>query len=482
MAASFFFYDLETSGFDPKRARIMQFAGQRTDLELEPIGEPVNILITLTPDVLPDPDAVLVTGITPQATLADGVTEAEFLRRFSSDIAVPETVFAGYNSVRFDDEFMRFTHYRNFYDAYRWQWCDGCSRWDLLDVVRMTRALRPDGIEWPYSPDGKASNRLELLTAVNKVSHENAHDALSDVNATIAVARLIKSKQPKLFRFLLDMRDKRKVAALVQTRQPFVYTSGRYPSEFHKTTVAVMLAEPPKSQGALVYDLRVDPEPFAKLGVSELTKRLRWQRERKEDEPALPVKILRFNRCPAVAPLSVLDDASRQRIQLDMASITEHYRKLQQLPGFARNVAEALELLEREHQTQLVGDEQAADGQLYDGFLADADQSVMAEVRAARPEDVGAFEPKLHDNRLKALLPLYKARNFPGDLTAEERKSWEAFCRHRLLDGGSKSRLATYFERLQTLAAAPGITKNQRFLLEELRLYGEAIIPAPDEA
>ena len=108
MAASFFFYDLETSGFNPRSARIMQFAGQRTDMDLKPIGEPVNCLIKLTPDVLPGPDAILVTGITPQKTLADGMTEAEFLRIFYEDVVKPDTIFTGFNNVRFDDEFMRF--------------------------------------------------------------------------------------------------------------------------------------------------------------------------------------------------------------------------------------------------------------------------------------------------------------------------------------------------------------------------------------
>lgn len=480
MAAGFFFYDLETSGFDPRSARIMQFAGQRTDPSLNAIGEPVNVLIRLTPDILPDPDAVLVTGITPQATLADGITEAEFLKFFHAEICVPETTFVGFNSVRFDDEFMRFLHYRNLYDAYRWQWCDGCSRWDLLDAVRMTRALRPDGIEWPFASDGKASNRLELLTAVNKVDHENAHNALSDVQATIAVAKLIKDKQPKLFQFLLDMRDKRKVAALVQSRQPFVYTSGRYPSEFHKTTVAIALAEPQQNGGVLVYDLRCDPVPFISLSVKELTKRLRWQPERKDTEPALPVKLLRFNRCPAVAPLSVLDAASQRRIGIDMGVIETHRQQLAQVPAFSARAAEAFKQLEHEQQTQLVGNEQTVDGQLYDGFLNDNDQGKMDAVHKAAPDELQNSSFAFHDNRLQALLPLYKARNYPGALTDDERKEWEAFCKHRLFDGGQKSRLAKYFQRLQALSAMPGRTRNDQYLLEELRLYGESVVPAGD--
>jgi len=191
-------------------------------------------LIKITDDILPEPDAVLITGITPQKTKSDGITEAEFLKHFHKNIVLAGTIFVGFNNIRFDDEFIRFMHYRNFYDAYEWQWQDGRSKWDLLDLTRLTRALRPEGIEWPFASDGTPTNRLESLAEVNKLQHDSAHDALSDVNASIAVAQLIKNKQPKLFDYLLTMRTKYKVAELVGSGKPFVYASGRYSSENQK--------------------------------------------------------------------------------------------------------------------------------------------------------------------------------------------------------------------------------------------------------
>lgn len=478
MARSFFFYDLETSGFDPKYARIMQFAGQRTDLELKPLGEPVNLLVKLTPDVLPDPDAVLVTGITPQATIADGITEAAFLKQFAEEIARPETTFVGYNSIRFDDEFMRYVHYRNFFDAYEWQWCDGCSRWDMLDVVRMTRALRPEGIKWPVATDGSSTNSLSFITSVNGLDHENAHDAMSDVGATIAVAQLIRSKQPKLFQFLLDMRDKRKVAALIDDGQPFVYTSGAYPGEFEKTTVAVKIADLPNGQGALVYDLRHDPQKFLGLGVKDLKSKMAWRPRGSEQEP-FPVKALRYNRCPAIAPLSVLDADSQKRLKLDMKTVRKHQAALQNMDEFIARVKEVYEAKAAEFgQASLLGNEHAVDGQLYDGFLSDEDRKMLRHVRNADTKELADMHDGFKDERLKALLPLYKARNYPEALDDTERATWEAFCAHRLLDGGQKSRLARYFERIQTLAQQPHLTQNQKYLLEELQLYGESVMPA----
>lgn len=478
MAASFFFYDLETSGFNPREARIMQFAGRRTDLELNPVGEPFDILIKMTPDVVPDPDAVLVTGITPQATLADGVTEAEFLKLFYDEVVQPGTIFLGYNTVRFDDEFMRFLHYRNFYDPYEWQWCDDCSRWDLLDVVRMTRALRPEGIEWPFNDEGKPTNRLELLTKLNGLSHEQAHDALNDVNATIAVARLIRGQQPKLFDYLLNCRHKKEVEKLVcDDGQPFVYACGRYPSETQKTTVAVRVADNSRPGSCLVYDLRHDPTPFLAMTAEELADRWQWARE--PDAPQrLPVKPLQFNRCPAVAPLAVLDEASQQRIGLDLKTAQQHLKLLRAAPDWPAKLTQALKIKEERDRARWTTDDDAVDGQLYDGFIGNADKQTGRAIRAAKPADITNFADKLSDQRLKKLLPLYKARNYPDSLTGEERQAWETFIRDRLMRGNQQSRLAKFFGRLQELAAKDDLTSDQAYLLEELQLYGQSVMPA----
>ena len=457
----------------------MQFAGQRTDMSLKPIGEPVNVLVKLTPDVLPQPDAVLVTGITPQQTLAEGLTEVEFLKLFYQEVVRPDTIFAGFNSIRFDDEFMRFMNYRNFYDAYEWQWKDGRTRWDLLDPVRMTRALRPDGIEWPFAPDGKPSNRLELLTKVNKLSHDSAHDALSDVRATIAVAQLVQAKQPELFDYLLQNRTKKAVGKLVETAVPFVYTSGKYPSEYLHTTAAVLLAKRPRDE-ALVYDLRFDPTPFAKMSVDDLAEAWRWTKD--PGAVRVPVKTLKYNHCPAIAPLGVMkDQVSQERIQLDIKTVSKHLDNLKACRAeLTKKMLQVVARSDEERaqaQTALVDNELPVDERVYEGFGVGGDKTVMRAVRAADPTGLSALGGKLQDSRLRSLLPLYKARNYPQTLTGEERAAWDEFCHKKLFDGGKDSCLAKYFARLKELAET-GVTDEQQYLLEELKLYGESIVPA----
>lgn len=471
MGQTFFFYDLETSGISARSSRIMQFAGQRTDMDLNPVGEPYNVLVKLSEDVLPEPDAIMITGITPQQTLADGITEAEFFKMFSEEIVTPDTIFVGFNSIRFDDEFMRFGLYRNFYDPYEWQWKDGRTRWDLLDVVRTTRALRPEGINWPFAPDGKPSNRLELLTSVNKLNHEAAHDALSDVHATIAIAKMIKDKQPKLFDYLLSIRGKKEVSALVNSGQPFVYVSGKYASEHEKLTVACNLGPHPDKQGALVYDLRADPAPFMAMTPEQLAEAWKWTKD--PDAVRLPLKALQYNRCPAIAPVGVLRPEDAERLSVDMKAISAHKKALDTSTDFVPKLHKALDILNKDRgQTTMIIDDAHVDAQLYDGFIGDGDKRLYPSIHTAKPDDLGNFADQLKDKRLKALLPLYKARNYPKSLSDAERAEWEA---HKAKMIGAA--LPKFGERLNALAAKEGLTQNQGYLLEELKLYAESIVP-----
>lgn len=475
MGASFFFYDLETSGTDSKRDRIMQFAGQRTDMNLNPIGEPVNILVTLRDDVLPDPGAIMVTGITPQQTKDEGYTEAQFLEIVCKEVLTPETIIIGYNNIKFDDEFMRCTFFRNMYDPYEWQLQQGRSRWDFLDVVRLTRALRPEGIEWPFDANGVPSNRLEHLSAVNKLEHKNAHDALSDVHALIGVAKLIKEKQPKLYDYLLLRRNKNAVLDVTGNHdqaypgKPFVHTAYVYPKEFLHTTVVTAIA-PGSYKGTFhVFDLRYDPTPWIHMSAKQLREHVQMPSEdRMPDHTFIPVRELKCNQCPAVAPYAVLqaDTGAQERIGIDMSMVQRHLKMLQEHPDFGKRVADAVA---REYEKDA-----DVECQLYDGFIPDSDKVKMAAVRKANAQELRGFDPGFTDKRLQQLLVRYKARNYPSSLTDSERAEWENYRADRLRRGFPK-----FIENLQK-AAKEHTDADSQYILEELRLYAESIVPSED--
>ena len=458
MDKTFFFYDLETSGLRPREDRIMQFAGQRTDMDLNKIGDPVNILVKITDDALPSPGAINVTHITPQQTLMDGISEVEFCQYVIEEIFTPGTIAVGYNTVRFDDEFMRAILWRNFYDPYEWEWKDDRSRWDLLDVVRLVRALRPEGVNWPFRDDGIPTNRLELITKLNGLEHEHAHDALSDVYATIAVAQLIKKKQPKMFEYLLKMRDKREVAKLVNLadKKPFVYASGRYANEYNKTTVVFPLTSG-RHGNVLVYDLRYNLDTLEN-----------WAEPAQSLFPI--VKELCLNKCPAVAPIGVLDiDDGWQKIGLTREQVEHNLETLLKHPDFAEKMRTQHE--DRPEFPPAIEPEAA----IYDGFLNESDRVKVSAVRAASAfKDAGGakldpaarladFHPEFGDPRLPELLLHYKGRNFPTSLSEKESLAYQKYREARLTRQAPK-----FMQELEKI--------TDDFLKEELMLYMQSLV------
>lgn len=474
---TFYFYDLETSSGSPRNGRIMQFAGQRTNERLELVGEPDNILVKLPDDVIPEPDAILVHGITPQQTLSDGMSEAEFAAFFHEKVATPDTVFVGFNNIRFDDEFVRKMCYRTMYDPYQWHWKDGRARWDLLDPIRMMRALRPEGLKWPMI-EGKPTVKLELMAKENGLLHDHAHDALSDVMALIQLAQLFHTHQPRLFAYMLEMKDKKAVAKLVESGEAFVYTSGRYATEFEKTTVVTSLFKHPRREAAIVYDLRFDPTPWYDKTPEELIKH--WKPAYGDEIEKLPVKTLQYNRCPAIAPMTVLDQETRTRLALNTDDLQKHTQKLKDDPRLIENLKKALDIMEKAQQVQFDLGSEEVDDQMYSGFWNEADVNEMLRIRMTPPEELIKISETIRNKRLREMLPLYKARNYPGSLRAEEREAWEERRRKVFYAGGDKSVFARFSKRMQQLGSDSTLTAEQEYLLTELQLYVESIIPEPE--
>lgn len=470
MTSSLFWYDYETTGIDPRRDRPLQVAGIRTDEALNEIAEPLNIYCQPSDDILPHPAACLITGITPQQLAQSGLDEAEFMRRVHAELSLPGTCGVGYNSLRFDDEVTRYSLYRNFYDPYAREWQGGNSRWDLIDLVRTAYALRPEGIVWPQE-DGRVSLKLERLTAANGIEHGQAHDALSDVRATIALARLLRDKQRKLYDYLYSLRTKQCVQEHIRLLQPLVHISGRYAGERHYLAVVLPLAWHPRNRNALIVcDLQSDITPLLNESAATLKARLYTRRDQlTEDELPVPLKLMHINRCPVVAPMSVLREEDRQRLQLDVAL---YLRRAEQLTsGATLWQAKLAEVYSEESFAPSDDPEQ----QLYDGFIGDRDRRLCEQVRRADPQRLADTAWPFDDARLPELLFRYRARNYPNTLNNEEQQRWREFCQHRLTlpEYGAPNTLAQFEQAL--LAAQPTADTSQQSLLHAWGEYAEQL-------
>jgi exodeoxyribonuclease I len=470
-------YDYETTGTDPARDRPVQFAAIRTDMALRPMAEPVLWYCAPAPDVLPHPEACLLTGIAPQDAARNGSIEAAFAAAVREALTEPGTCSAGFNSIRFDDEVNRNLFYRNFFDPYEHAWKSGNSRWDVLDLMRACYALRPAGIEWPVRDDGSPSFRLEDLAAANRIEQRRAHDALCDVEATIGLARLLCGRQPRLYDWALRLRDKRRVASMVNAclpaMKPLLHVSGRYnAARGCLAMVAPIAASPGRDGKFIVADLDVDPAQWTGLDPQDLAERMFTARaDLPEGVGRPPLKEVHANRSPFLAPVAALQSVDVQRIGLDVDRCRSHLDAIRSADGLVERVQRAFALRDAARPESL--DPELA---LYAGFPSDADRRRFEAVRATLPMELAATHFAFADPRYGELLFRYRARNWPDTLDVAERDCWREFVRNRLTRDTEPGTLtySRYFAEIAALRtrAAPG---PQQAMLDQLQDWGESI-------
>jgi exodeoxyribonuclease I len=465
-----FWHDYETTGVSPAFDRPLQFAGIRTDEALNLVGEPVNLFCQPSHDVLPHPQACLITGITPQLAQSNGLPEPEFIAAVHRELSQPRTCGAGYNSIRFDDEVTRYTLYRNFFDPYEREWQGGNSRWDIIDMLRLTHALRPDGIIWPKTDDGHTSFRLELLTEANHITHEAAHDAMSDVYATIEMAKLVKTRQPGLYEYVYQNRLKKRVQGLINIaeRKPFLHVSSKLPRETGYTALMMPICgHPHNSNGVIAVNLSQAPESLLALNAEEIRERVFVSNENlATGEQRIMLKGIHLNRCPVVATPKLLDSKAAKRLGIDVEACERHWQQLRS--------ADLEDKIQRVFSTPAPagGDVESA---LYSGFIPAADKPLLSRVRQAEASELAALQAQFQDSRYRELLFRYRARFHSESLNEEERMVWQEQ-RHQRLSEPGPDRLTVdeYYDLIDQLSV--NCDARARAILEKLRQWGDLLI------
>ena len=434
---TFYWYDYETFGLSPKVQRIAQFAGIRTDENLNVLDEHM-FYCKPTRDSLPAPEACLVTGITPQLCEEKGFIEHEFIKKIHTEFSKPETCIVGYNSIAFDDEYTRHTLFRNFLDPYSWHWQNGNSRWDILNVARFCYAHKEDdSLKWVKNDKNRPIFKLDNLAPANHIEHSNAHDAMADVKATIGIASIIKKTQPKFFEYALSLRNKKEVEKLVKLFYPMLLTSSGfgYKSSFTRLVTAVCY-HPDYSDRAIVFNLNQDPEILLELDIDEL-KKLTFTR--KSDLPKglekLELNELVFNKSPMFV-CSPNEDSFKLssnligKFKIDMENC---FKNLSFIHQNRSKIEEKVQLIFKQPpERQQTSD---VDQSLYDGFISRHDRIICNEIQNLSPKDFDHYNPPFEDKKLNKLFLNFKARNYPQYLNDFEQDEWFEIVQSRIQNG-----------------------------------------------
>lgn len=471
MAATFLWYDLETFGVHPGWDRIAQFAAQRTDERFEPIGESVVLYCRISPDYLPSPEACLITGITPRTCGEHGVVEAEFATLLREHLTVPATCLAGFNTIRFDGEFLRNLFYRNFHDPYAHEHANRNSRWDLMDLARMMHDLRPEGVNWVAHADGRPNFQLQALCAANGIGSERAHDAASDVRSTVELARLFHTAQPRTFTYYFGLRKKETARRLLnlQNPQPVVLSAAALTRPGACSSVVYPVAVDPVNQHKIIcFDLRDDPATLIAASVEEIRRRLFTSKEELGAGERLSLVEVHLNRCPAIAPLNTLSPERAGVLGIDLSLCDRHRRELSAHPELVQAVREAYAA----PPFRQYGD---PDLNIYaGGFFGDADRETFRRIHSATPGDLQTNPPQFQDPRGYQMLRNYLGRNFSDQLNPTERRAWRSSCARRLLSPEYEHALdhRSYMKRVRALIGAPETAPGNLQILKDLLDYG----------
>ena len=474
-SASIYWHDYETWGANPQKDFPCQFAGIRTDLDLNIISEPLMIFSQIANDCLPVPQACLVTGITPQRSLKEGLTERDFIAKIFKEFSTPNTCVAGFNNIRFDDEITRYTLYRNFYDPYLREWQNGNSRWDIIDLARACYALRPEGINWPLNKEGTPSFKLQDLTKANGIQHQGAHDAMSDVYATIAVAKLIKERQPKLFDYLFTLRNKKKVLEQINCKKltPLVHISSKIPSVYGCCSWIVPVGMHPSNKNAVItLNLALDPSPLFTLSANEIKEKLYTPNSMlEENEQRLPIKLLHINKCPVLAPAKTLSTENAKRLGIDREHCLQNLQKIRDNLQFIDKLQEVF--VHQECPNSLDPDFALYSG----GFFSLSDKELMNQIIKSDEKSLTELFLPFEDERLHTLLFRYRARNVPQSLSEQEIERWQRYRHFKFFDDESPAsiKMPEFLLQLEQLSIEYSRNPDKLAILKALYNYAQSL-------
>ena len=284
-STSYLWYDYETFGTEARKDRPVQYGSFRTDTNFNIIGQSMVLYAQLADDYIPSPGSSLVTGITPMSLMDEenALAEADFAKVIRDEMGKPGTITIGYNNRNYDDEMTRFMFWRNLLPAYDTEYGEGRGRFDVFLLVIAVYAVAPQILNWPTKEDGTVCFKLDRLTPANNLPHRHAHDASSDAFATLQLAKLIASKNPRLWEYALSISKSDKIVELLNEKRPLLYVD-RYSLHHRRGLRSVMpLFENPSVRNEWIcWDLSADPNEMWAITEKDMKERSFVTREQKE--------------------------------------------------------------------------------------------------------------------------------------------------------------------------------------------------------
>ena len=416
---SFVIYDVETTGLTKGFDQIVQFAALRTDSALK-ITDQFQIRCRLMPHVIPAPEAMRVTGLRIEQLLDTSLPShygmvTEVQRILTSWCPA---LFLGYNSLSFDEEFLRQVFYQCLYRPYLTN-TRGSARADVLNLCRVTAALRLDVLKPAIDEDGRPIFKLKALAEANGIATPLSHNAVADVSTTLALCQLISNRAPEIWSQFLRFSQKASVESFITEEDAFLVseTFGNH----HRARVVTPIGR--HSERAIRYyclDVVADLDTLRGMSDDQLISLCKGA--------ARPIVTIRTNAAPT---LWALYDATQEQLAPfdGEAEILQRVAQVREDAPFLERLRKAAQVAEPSYSLSPHVEEQLYEG----GFPLRKDETLMECFHAAPWEQRVELVREFSDARYRCLAVRLIYLERPDLLATEHRRDADEDVRRRLM-------------------------------------------------
>lgn len=417
-------------------------------------------------DYLPNPKSLLITNISIQYLQKNGINEYFFSKKIFKIFMGKNTCIVGFNNISFDNILTRHLFYRNLFDPYEWSWKNGNSSWDILDVLRAFYIFFPNKILWPKNNKGFISFKLSDITKINKIKHNNIHDAYSDVLATILVSRLLKKVSENFFFFLYFSTRKNNLLQFLKKneKKPFFYISSFFGSSFFNIGCVMFLMFHPNIKNSFfLIDLKKNLNVLLNLYYSQ-NLRINSIQELFQ----YGIILVSLNKSPIFLSYSFLSSKKCYNLKIDYLKCQRNFFLLLNNFSFLTWIRS---LFSQKSFFNIKNITNNVDLMLYKNFFNFSDKNILLDFHGKKPLQWKDFYFKFKDFRIKNLIFNLLGRNFFCFLNANEKKIWKTHCLRKI----SNKRLKKYIRKIKILCFFYQKDKEKCHGLKKLILYVKSL-------
>lgn len=462
-------FDTETTGLD-HTGQIIQIGIIRLDKGLKEI-ERNELYCMINPLNIPAVGAFKTHQIPLSKIIDEGMFEPEFARSVN-DIFLkrPNTCVLGYNSIKFDDNRTRELFYRNMVDPYQREYMNGNSRYDVLKLTRALKVFKPDAIEWPYREDGEPSMKLEDIAPLNNIIQENAHDAISDVEATIGLMELIKEKEPEFFDYTMKLRNKAFVSSVTYNKPFLMVGDGPSRDNLYTGVLLPVSSHPQNKNSTICIDVSNIEQGKVKEVVDKIlsipTDELDDYIYTRDKEKKLPIMEVRGNQLPFVfTPALLKDEGVQKRTNINYESAMDNVRELSNNPDFASLTRHLFKAYNKEMPFP-----DDVYGHIYKGFVSNQDKKTLSRLSTDDYSEWENIGKRIGDERIPELIERAIGNIDIELLSNEGRESFESTMKTRYNDLSGKygETLPKFWYEASEVKNSKEETKEVKFIIKEL--------------